>query len=229
MKKTYGYIYGARAQGAARLAALALALVLAALLLAGCNGKGKGGPDTSPSENGGKNPAATALSGPTVDILQQVLDDATANLDENAIPATFTDPLNSETAPATLGITPDDYASFVDEATSATAAINTFAFEVAVARCKSDKDAATVAELIQNGYDSGKWVCVIPERSMTIVSGSYVLLAVGKEAQTNELAAAFKKAAGGVVSSENTFYEGETGGAAGGDIEIGDEGGLVAN
>ncbi len=45
-----------------------------------------------------------------------------------------------------------------------------------------------INEMIINGYDSGKWICVMPEQSLTSVSGSYVLLAVGSKAQTDAIA-----------------------------------------
>ena len=180
---------------------IVLALMLGVATLAGCK---DGGGD------GGNGSAESALSGPTADILQHILDEATAALGDE-VPATFVDPVTAEIAPSELGVLQDDFVSYVDEATAAKAAIATFAFQVAVIKCSSEDDAKTINEQIMKEYDSTKWVCVFPEQSVTIVSGSYILLAVGYEAQVTELTDAFKELAGGAYSAPNIFYEGETG------------------
>ena len=200
-RKTYYYI------------CIILALMLAAASLAGCKGEndqtGDGGDATQSS-----------LTGTTADILQQILDEAIAALGSE-MPATISDPVTSETSPGLLGVLQDDFVSYVDEATVATAAIGTFAFQVAVIKCNSEDDAKTINEQIMKGYDSGKWICVFPEQSSTMVSGSYVFLAVGSVSQVGELSAAFNDLAG-VGSSQDIFYKGETGGGeAGGGLDIG--------
>jgi hypothetical protein len=205
----------------------AIALLIALMLLAGCNGGNAApGGDAGSGDGGGQGGAESALSGATEDILAKIIDDATAALGENdAMPMTFIDPVAAENAPGTIGLLQDDFVSYVDEATVATASISTFAFQAAVIKCKSADDAITVSGCIEGGYDSGKWICVFPEQSLVAVSGPYVLLAAGSERQTNELAAAFRKLAGEAASGPNVFYKGETGGAADGGmaLDIGSE------
>ena len=184
-----------------------LTVMLIAASFSGCKKDGGSG------ANGGSGGTESALSGSSADVLQQVLDDATAALGDG-IPATFVDPVTAENSPAMIGVLSDDFVSFVEEATSASAMINTFAFRAAVIKCKSAGDASMVLELIMDGFDSGQWVCVFPEQSMAMVSGAYVLLAVGTVAQVTELGDAFRAQAGGVAFAPNIFYEGEIGGGA---------------
>jgi hypothetical protein len=200
-KKSYRYI------------SIVIALLLVIAVFAGCNGGGSG--DGGGGDGGA---AVSQLSGPTEEILQTILDEATASINEEfAIPATFTDPVTSENAPGMLGMTPDDFVSFVDEATVATAAIATFAFQVAVIKANSVGEVGNIIELVMDGYDSGKWICVFPERSLVMGSGQYVLLAVGTVTQTDALVEAFRNEAGGVAFNPNIFYEGEVGGFDGGE------------
>jgi len=203
-----------------KIVTIFFAIILVCALLAGCGGNGSQG---GSSGSGGGSGAVSALTGSTADILQQTMDDANAALSEaDALPAAFTDPTTSENAPGMLGLTPDDFVSYTVEATSATGALITFAFQVSVVECKSDSDAVLVSDLIASSFDSGKWICVFPEQSLTMVSGAYVLLAVGHAVQTDALAASFRDLAGGVASEANVFYHGEIGaGAGGGDLGLG--------
>ena len=199
---------------------LIITLLLAVALLAGCTdgvGSGAGGPaGEAPGDPAGENPgggnggAADTLKGTTAEILQQILDGAAGG----QLPASFSDPVTAENAPAMLGLLPDDFVSFAEEATGAIGALITDAFQAALIKCNNADDALIVSAIIQSGFDSGKWIEVFPERSLTMVSGSYVLLAVGSRTETEALAEAFKAVAGGNVSDPVVFYEGETGGVA---------------
>jgi len=183
-------------------------------VFAGCSGGGTGGAGGGQSGgSGGGQAAGDTLKGATADILQDIMDKAGATLGEaDAMPGTFTDPITAENAPGMIGLTPDDFVSFVDEATGATGALNVQAFQVAVVKCNEAQEAGIINEMIQASYDSGKWICVFPEQSLTMISGSYLLLAVGRTTETDALAEAFKSAAGGNVQGPYVFYTGETGG-----------------
>jgi len=52
-------------------------------------------------------------------------------------------------------------------------------------------------------------VYVFPDRSLTVVSGSYILLAAGSERETGSLAEAFKKMID-ISPVTTVFYTGET-------------------
>jgi len=208
------------------------AVLLIVALMAGCTG-GSGGSGGSGdladgTDNSGGSGSADTLTGTTDGILSQVIDAAGATLTGNdALPGLLTDPITIDNAPGMLGLVPDDFTEYVDEATVAQGAINTFAFQVALVKCKDLDSAQTVNEQIKTGFDSGKWICVFPEQSLTVVSGSYVLLAVGTTAQTNALASAFASAAGSNASAPDIFYTGETGGGdLGGGADIGGGGGM---
>jgi len=185
-------------------------IIFAAMFVAGCNG-GAGG--TAGGDEGGPAAGADTLSGAAADILQEVMDAAGKALGEaDAMPATLTDPITAENAPGMIGLTPDDFVSFVEDAAGAIGALNVMAFQAVVLKCANLQDAELVNGMILVGYDSGKWICVFPEQSLTMVSGSYLLLAVGRMAETDALAEAFTAAAGGNADGPFVFYTGETGG-----------------
>ena len=215
-----------------RIFAVAVTLILFAFLFAGCKG-GSGGPDGGGSGSsgggdtgggpgsgaGGEQGAgagADTLTGATADILASLLEETKKTLDRDKLPETFVDPTTAENSPGMLGLSPDDFVSFVSEATSATGMLMTHAFQVSVVKCGDAHDAEMIEGMIRSGYDSGKWICVYPEQSLTMVSGSYILLAVGWKDTTDVLAENFKKAADGNVKGPNIFYSGEVGGDGGG-------------
>lgn len=198
-----------------RVFSIILIMVLATVLLPGCKGGGPAAPDGSGGQAGGQGGGTgdsnasqempeSALSGSTEDILNQIL-----QTDEDIV--YFIDPVTSENAPGMLGMTPDDFVSFVEEATTAMNILGTIAFQATVVKVKDINDADMVAEMIQTGFDSSKWIETMPGRSLTVTSGQYILLAVGTVDQADALAAAFKDAAGGVASEPVIFYSGEFG------------------
>ncbi|GHU61799.1 hypothetical protein AGMMS49983_02150 [Clostridia bacterium] len=185
--------------------------LLAVLLFAGCGG-GAGAADDAGSNDGSAGaPAQTdTLSGDLEDIISQLFENSDAE-----IPATFQDAATAESASGQLGLTADEFKKYVTDSSVSTAAINAQAFEVALIKTMDADAAAEVAALVAKGFDSGKWICVFPEQSLTSTSGSYVLLAVGSKEQTDGIAAAFKTLAGDNATSA-VFYEGPAGGGDGG-------------
>ena len=184
--------------------AIFVAIILVATMVFGCSSSN----GTSGSSN---------LTGSAQEVLTQVKDTADATLTgTDKLPMTIDDPVTADTAENMLGLTTDQFSQYVEEAYSSMAAIATFAQQFTVVKCKDAASAAQVKDLIAKGFNSGKWICVSPEESLVVDSGSYVLLAVGNKVQTQALASAFAGLAGS-TGTVNTFYEG-----------VGGEGALAA-
>ena len=164
----------------------------AALLLAfAACGTAPGGKDT--------------LTGTPEEILAQLKEDPKVELgmtlDEAVKPdGGITNPKNA------LGLTDEQFAQYVEAAFEAKAAIMTHAQSTSVIKCKSAADAAEVKKLIAAGFDSNKWICVFPDQSVVVESGSYLLLAVGKVDATNALVEAFKSLSGGNIGTPDVFF-----------------------
>jgi hypothetical protein len=118
-----------------------------------------------------------------------------------------------------LGITPAQFGADVEEAYMALAAIGTHAFEVVLIKTKGNESASTLKKAIADGYDSRKWICVLPEQSFVVDSGRFVLLG----SVPNDTAEAFQTAfddyfENNTLGTVNTFYErGDEAPADGGD------------
>ena len=128
--------------------------------------------------------------------------------------------VTAEKAQYVLGLTEAQFEQYVDSAYEAAAAISTFAQSNVVVKCKDIAAAAEVKKLIAAGYDSHKWICVFPEQSVVVESGSYVLLSVGPAGLTDALVEAFRSISGDNIGTPDVFFTF----ADGGEIE-GDEGG----
>ena len=135
---------------------------------------------------------------------------------------TFDDEITPESMVSTpqiaLGLTDEQFAQFVESAYEAKAMITTMAQRTAVVKCKDAAAAVQVKELVAEGFDSNQWICVFPDQSVVVESGSYVMLAVGTVETTNALAEAFKTLSGGNTGSPDVFFtfDGEGGGGFGG-------------
>ena len=123
---------------------------------------------------------------------------------------TFDDEITPDSAVSTpqmaLGLTDAQFAELVESAFEAKAMILTAAQRTAVVKCRDAAAAARVKKLIAEGFDSHQWICVFPEQSVVVESGSYVLLAVGTVETTNALAEAFKSLSGGNTGSPDVFF-----------------------
>lgn len=167
---------------------------LLVLSLASCGG-GKAA-DTDTGVN-----ASDTLSGNVSDILAAVISDADAEL-----PMTFEDLVTVENAQGMIGLTPNQFESYVSEAAVSTAAITTFAFQVALIKCNDIATVTETKEFIATGFDSSKWICVMPERSLVVESGSYILLAVGPADSVDAIVKSFTDMADGNIGSPNIFF-----------------------
>jgi len=179
----------------------ALCLAAAIMLLLGCAACGTGAKDT--------------LEGTPQELLAQLKETAAADFG-----MAFDSEVTAETAPGTLGLTADEFEKFVDSASESAAAISSIAQSNVLVKCKDAAAAAEVKKLIAEGYDSGKWICVFPEQSVVVESGSYVLLAVGTTENTNALIEALKTVSDDNTGSPDVFYAHDT---SAGDIIGGDD------
>jgi len=132
---------------------------------------------------------------------------------------TFDNEVTADKAEYVLGLTEAQFAEYVESAYEAAAAISTFAQSNVIVKCKDASAATEVKKLIAKGFNYNKWICVFPEQSVVVESGSYILLAVGTAETTNALVEAFKSLSGGNTGSPDVFFTHD--GEAGGDIELG--------
>jgi len=134
---------------------------------------------------------------------------------------TFDDEITPDSAisnpQGALGLTDAQFAQYAESAYEAKAMINTAAQRTAAVKCKDAAAASQVKKLIAEGFDSNQWICVFPEQSVVVESGSYVLLAVGTVETTNALVEAFKAISDGNTGSPDVFFtfDGEAGGEIG--------------
>jgi hypothetical protein len=189
--------------------ALSMSLVLTVLLLAGC-----AKPAPVPSDT---------LTGALTDVLAAVLTGAQTLLDEaDQITMSFEDEVTAENSAGMLGLTAEDFGKYVSEAYASNAAFITFAHEIALVRCVDAGAAAKVKKLVADGFDPNKWICVWPQRSVVIDSGSYVLLVASRNVSADAILQSFKTLAEGNVGEADVFFTApEGGGASDGGIALG--------
>ena len=178
-----------------KMAAVCLILALVtAIFLAGCGGNNAGERDT--------------LSGSTEELLTAIVVGANKLLPEDdQLAESFTDVITAENSEWVLGVSSDDFARYVTDAYSSTASIITFAHQVALMKCKDFSSAAQMKRLVASGFDSDKWICVWPERSFVVESGSYVLLVASTNTGGDKILESFKTLANNNVGEVNIFYK----------------------
>ncbi|MDR1605136.1 MAG: DUF4358 domain-containing protein [Gracilibacteraceae bacterium] len=177
-------------------------LVLALLLLftlTACSGGG--GAPAQPA------PPADTLTGELPEIIAALIAGANENLTEK-LPQSFEDPVTAENCQGMLGLTPEQFSEYVTEAYVSNSALTTSAHEIALVKCLDQAAAAEVKNLIAQGFDSGKWVCVMPDESSVIDSGSYVLLLSTAAQYADALTASFTALAADNTGEKNVFYSG---------------------
>jgi len=159
--------------------------------------------------------AKDTLSGTPEEVLAQLKEtvDLGMTFDDEITPGSMV-----STPQIALGLTDAQFAQLVESAYEAKATILTMAQRTAVVKCKDAAAAAQVKKLIAEGFDSHQWICVFPDRSVVVESGSYVLLAVGIAETTDALVEAFRAVSGGNTGSPDVFF---TFDGDGGDIEFG--------
>ncbi|MDR0818829.1 MAG: hypothetical protein LBN43_04575 [Oscillospiraceae bacterium] len=170
-------------------------------------------PTAAPAET----PAPTE-SVPTVDgalsaepgkILTSLLAKANALLPEDgAMPKEFVTEIDAETAKGNTGLSPDDFTKYVSSAKAAAAMIGSFAHKVVIIQLKDVSDASTVKSLVADGFDNSQWICVFPEKSVVVDSGSCILMVASRKDWADAVLSAFGELAGGNLGGANEFFSG---------------------
>ena len=167
---------------------------------------------------GGSAAAESKLQGPPGEILARIIEDAGKTMpDDRPMPMCFDMEVTAETSQNSVGLSAGDFGQYVSSATVYTAAIATFAHEIALIQAKDASSAAEVKKRIagEGGFDSRKWICVFPEESCVIDSGVYVLLISSRADVAEAVVAAFTEAAGS-TGELNVFFTSEGAAAEGG-------------
>lgn len=211
-------------------ALLCLALP-AALLLTACATATPGtpatpGPDVtetpapqetaSPAPEETPPPSAEGLSGPLIEVVRRISDDAGSRIGEYGVGMVFDTEVSAENQNITLlGITEEQFSTHV---TDAAVSQGMLAHLTALIQCKDEAAAREMKSLIAAGFNPGWMVCVSAEECVVVESGVYVYLAASTSQACEELLVSFDEAAGG-MGTPDRFHLGVTGGDGGG-IEI---------
>ena len=150
-----------------KLIAVALSLVLALSLFAGCGSSG------SSEKN---------LEGSLEDILTKVYDGV------SDMPMTLNQELTEDNSEYCVGVTRSEY----KEGLASDAAINAIPFSVCLLRAESADAAKTLAEQVEEKADPRKWVCVEAESKIVDRIGDVVILIMADKTLADQLSANFK-------------------------------------
>lgn len=133
------------------------------------------------------------------------------------MPASYISEVTAETSLYAIGLSQSDFDEYVSSASVSTALIGSFAHEISLIQAKDAVAAAAIKKLVaaDGGYDSRKWICVFPEVSCVIESGSYVLLAASRADVVDAVVGAFTDAAGS-VGERDVFFTSEAAPGEGG-------------
>lgn len=183
-----------------------------------------GGDATSPTPSTSEDvntPAPTGgggsdsnLSGSTEEILGRLVEE-TASIVEAAgefMYMSFTTAVTADLAQNTTGLSEADFDSLVVAASSSMAGIGSQAHQIVLIQANDDSAADEVKRIIagrvsgKEGYDSQKWICVWPQQSVVIESGSYVLLIASRNDVVNAALEVFRGMAGGYGNAD-VFFE----------------------
>jgi len=139
-------------------------------------------------------PADTSHATPE-ELLAQIREASHADL-----AASIGNEITAGNAPRALGLSEEQFEKFVLSAFVETPVLARAPQSNAVIMCKSGADAAQVKKLIADGFSSDQWASV-PEQSIVVESGSYVLLAVGSAEATDAFVQAFSLVCNGGIGS----------------------------
>jgi len=162
-------------------------------------------PDDIPSTGGG---GESGLSGTPEEVLSMIiegLNDAAVEMPMSIPPMAVT----AETSQYTIGLSEADFERYVAAAAHSMAAIGTFAHQIIIIQGVDDNAAGQIKKLVSgaDGYDSQKWICVFPQKSIAVDAGPYVLL-VASYSEVADTAIEILKNAAGSIGEVITFWEG---------------------
>jgi hypothetical protein len=136
----------------------------------------------------------------------KVIADADKALGDNGMGMHLDNVIDNENVQGFLGLTPDQLAEYVKQAVVFSGAFMTNAHEIGFVQCKDPAAAKKVTELIAAGFDSHRWICVLPQQSIVTVAGDTVMLAVGQREHNTALYNSFSDLAQNTASEANEFF-----------------------
>ncbi|MDR2356945.1 MAG: hypothetical protein LBD92_02510 [Oscillospiraceae bacterium] len=175
-------------------------------------------PDAAPSGDATAEPVSPSDTSPpptedaplptdTKSMLETIVAGADALLaDEDKVGMTFTDPVTADNCRGMLGLTEDEFQKYVVGAYTSNAAIISIAHEVALIECANADDAAQVKALVAKGFDSLRWICAFPDRSLAVESDKYVLLAASSAKYCDAIVSSFTAELGDAAGQADIFY-----------------------
>lgn len=169
-----------------KIALIVLALVLCLSAVAGCN---------KPKDT---------IEGATSDVIDSVI--SGSGIDFGAL---MSSEVTSDNCVDLTGLTAEQFAANIESATASTAMINVNAHLVVVLKAKDAAAATTAKDLIAKGFNSLRWICVTPDKSLVVESGSYILLVASNTEAADGIVKGFKALAGDNIGSVNTFFTAE--------------------
>ena len=176
---------------------------------AGSGGSNTGGSDGSDKGDGNNGESAQpALPEQTpAEILSRLVEDISSMGVEMPMSLPPTE-VTADLSQNTIGLSEGDFNKLVSSASYNMAAIGTFAHQIIVIKAKDAGAATEVKKLVSgaNGYDSKKWICVFPEKTIAVESGNYVLIVASYKAVVEAGVEAFKEITGS-IGSVNTIWE----------------------
>ena len=168
--------------------------------------------NTPAPPNGGD--SASNLNGSTEEILGKLVDETTSIIEAAGefMYMSSTTEVTADLAQNAIGLSEADFNSLVISASSSMAGIGSQAHQIILIQANDDNSAAEVKKLIagrvngKSGYDSQKWICVWPQQSVAIESGSYVLLVASRNDIVDAALEVFRGMAGSCGNAD-VFFE----------------------
>lgn len=93
------------------------------------------------------------------------------------------------------GLTDEEFTKYVEEGTVSEAMIGSQAHSIVLLKVKNEKDAQTVADIMNEKIDRRKWICVSAEKSYVNTSGAYVFFVMSNEETCDNASKAFEELA----------------------------------
>lgn len=149
----------------------------------------------------GEKKTPDTITGSAADVLATIIEKS-----EYEFGMTMTDTVTADNTSYITGLTAEDFTTYVDEAAISSAMISTQAHLVVLFKAKDAAAAESVKKLVAEKYDSHRWVCVLPDESFVITSGSYVLLVSSYKESADALLKGFTAVAGTNIGEINIFY-----------------------
>ncbi|MCL1838859.1 MAG: hypothetical protein FWG47_06040 [Propionibacteriaceae bacterium] len=154
-------------------------------------------------------PAGDVITGDPATLLPPLVAEANATLPtEQQMMGSFDEPVTAENSEFAAGIPGEKFGQLVTAAFSSKAGMITSAQTTVLIQANDTAAASEVAQLVAAEFDSTQWICVMPERSLVVTAGSYVMLAVGTQNGTGALVEAFNKLSNNTASEPVIFYTG---------------------